>query len=359
METDLQRGGGYTYQWECAILLALNYFFEPVRYSPDLFDLISDFLGEVSEIHLEGKDQAIEVDLEDITLINDNRRILVQVKTKQSEGKRWTPTDPLLLKALGQFYDCSLPTEEKDDVRFVFLTNRPLNPSLIAIKQASQEGALDRCPEAAKLLAYLERERGMSLDVARFQRMLTRMTMVKYLDVDTVKANVQAKLQAAGRRDWQEAHARLFEHFARRSTRVGGGIVTRASIADTLGLDAANIPSASGPSIASQGMTDDRLSKAILRGGMSLIDVMVLVLATFFLFMTIRSVFFEGTVDVIHKLEQIPELQDLVSQMLRSISADKVAEIILFLPALFLGLSVMSIVEGLLKKVLWIASVDL
>lgn len=30
-ETDLQLGGGYTYQWECAILLALNYFFEPVR----------------------------------------------------------------------------------------------------------------------------------------------------------------------------------------------------------------------------------------------------------------------------------------------------------------------------------------
>ncbi len=33
-ETDLQLGGGYTYQWECAILLALNYFFEPVRYNP-------------------------------------------------------------------------------------------------------------------------------------------------------------------------------------------------------------------------------------------------------------------------------------------------------------------------------------
>ena len=32
-ETDLQRGGGYIYQWECAILLALNYFFEPLRYN--------------------------------------------------------------------------------------------------------------------------------------------------------------------------------------------------------------------------------------------------------------------------------------------------------------------------------------
>ena len=35
-ETDLQLGGGYTYQWECAILLALNYLFEPVRCNPTL-----------------------------------------------------------------------------------------------------------------------------------------------------------------------------------------------------------------------------------------------------------------------------------------------------------------------------------
>jgi len=30
IETDLQLGGGYIYQWRCAILLALNYFFAPV-----------------------------------------------------------------------------------------------------------------------------------------------------------------------------------------------------------------------------------------------------------------------------------------------------------------------------------------
>ena len=35
-QTDLQPGGGYTYQWERAILLALDYFFDPVRYSPTL-----------------------------------------------------------------------------------------------------------------------------------------------------------------------------------------------------------------------------------------------------------------------------------------------------------------------------------
>ena len=45
-ETDLQYGGGYVYQWECALLPALNHFFEPARYHPTLFDLIQDFLGE-------------------------------------------------------------------------------------------------------------------------------------------------------------------------------------------------------------------------------------------------------------------------------------------------------------------------
>jgi tetratricopeptide (TPR) repeat protein len=58
---------------------------------------------------------------------------------------------------------------------------------------------------------------------------------VEYLAVDEVKANVQAKLQAHGRRDWEQAHALLFEHFARQSTRVGGGTVTRASVIEVLG----------------------------------------------------------------------------------------------------------------------------
>jgi hypothetical protein len=69
-----------------------------VRYNPILFDFIEDFLGQVAEIRLEGEDRETGVDLEDINLINGDRRILVQVKTKQAEGERWTPTDPLLLK---------------------------------------------------------------------------------------------------------------------------------------------------------------------------------------------------------------------------------------------------------------------
>ena len=65
-ETDLQVGGGYTYQWECAILLAVNYFFDPVRYNPHLFDLVHGFLGQVAEMQLEGDKRGRSVDLEDI-----------------------------------------------------------------------------------------------------------------------------------------------------------------------------------------------------------------------------------------------------------------------------------------------------
>jgi HEAT repeat protein len=238
-ETDLQLGGGYTYQWECAILLALNYFFEPVRYNPTLFDLINDFLGKVAEIHLEGEDRESGVDLEDITLVNGDRRILIQVKTKQAEGERWTPTDPLLLKALYRFYDSRFFAEQPDDTRFVFLTNRPFNPDLVQVKSAISEGAVAQCAGTDKLCQHLDRyarkEKGESVDADRFREMLARMALVEYLAVDEVKANVQAKLQAHGRRDWGQAHALLFEHFARQSTRIGGGAVTRESVIEVLG----------------------------------------------------------------------------------------------------------------------------
>ncbi|MBN1138231.1 MAG: hypothetical protein JXM73_16705 [Anaerolineae bacterium] len=238
-ETDLQLGGGYTYQWECAILLALNYFFEPVRYNPTLDDLVTEFLGEVTEILLEGEDRERGVELEDITLAGGQRRILVQVKTKQAEGERWSLTDPLLLKVLYRFYDSRFLTEHPDDVRFVFLTNRPFNPDLVQIKDAIRAGRLDDCPEADRLYGYLDRyaraEKGTSLDLDRFHRTLARTALVEYLAVDAVKANVQAKLQAYGRADWREAHAVLFERFVRQSTRRGGGGVARASLAEVLG----------------------------------------------------------------------------------------------------------------------------
>ena len=237
-ETDLQLGGGYTYQWECAILLALNYFFEPVRYEPTLFDLVTDFLGEVDEIGLERRDPEHDADLEDITLTGGGRRLLVQVKTKQADWGHWTLTDPLLLKALRRFYDSPLLTQESDDSRFVFLTNRPFNRDLVKVQKAIQAGTVDNCPEASRLLEYLEREKQVPLDVERFRLMLARTTLVQYLAVDTVKANIQAKLQAYGRRDWQQAHALLFEHFSRESTRLGGGTVSHKSIEAVLGPQA-------------------------------------------------------------------------------------------------------------------------
>jgi tetratricopeptide (TPR) repeat protein len=245
-ETDLQLGGGYTYQWECAILLALNYFFDPVRYNPTLFDLVKDFLGQVAEIHLEGEDRESGVDLEDINLVNGDRRILIQVKTKQAEGERWTPTDPLLLKVLYRFYDSSFIAEQPEETRFVFLTNRSFNRTLVRVKSAIGEGTLARCAEADKLCQHLDRyarkEKGESVDANRFREMLARTALVEYLAVDEVKANVQAKLQAHGRRDWEQAHALLFEHFARQSTRVGGGTVTRASVVEVLGPPTTALP---------------------------------------------------------------------------------------------------------------------
>jgi hypothetical protein len=233
-ETDLQLGGGYTYQWDCAILLALNYFFEPVRYNPTLFDLVQGFLGRVEEMYLEGKEQQDGVDLEDIGLVGRGRRVLVQVKTKQAEGERWTLTDDLLLKALHKFYDSPLFTKQPDDTRFVFLTNRPFNPDLVRVKDAIKAGALDRCAEADRLCGYLDRyardNAKSPVDTARLHQVLARTALVEYLAVEEVKANVQAKLQARGCRDWEQVYAVLFEHFARGSTHTGGSTITRASL---------------------------------------------------------------------------------------------------------------------------------
>lgn len=240
-ETDLQRGGGYTYQWECAILLALNYFFKPLRYNSTLFDLVHDFLGQVEEIHLEGEDRESDLDLEDINLVDASgeRRILIQVKTKQAEGERWTPTDALLLKSLYRFYDSRFFAEPSDDTRFVFLTNRAFNPALVRVKAAIRESTVSGSADVDKLYQHLaryaRREKGKAIDAGRFRQMLARTALVEYLAVEEVKANVQAKLDAYGRRDWEQAHATLFEHFARQSTRIGGGTVTRASVIEVLG----------------------------------------------------------------------------------------------------------------------------
>jgi len=58
-QPDLQLGGGYAYQWRCAVLLALNY----------LHELIGEYLGAVDAIHLEGERIGSGIDLEDINLL--------------------------------------------------------------------------------------------------------------------------------------------------------------------------------------------------------------------------------------------------------------------------------------------------
>jgi hypothetical protein len=238
-ETDLQLGGGYIYQWECAVLLALNYFFEPMPYNPTLFDLVEGFLGQVAEIHLEGEGRERGVDLEDIALVNGDRRILVQVKTKQAEGERWTPGDRLLLKALYRFYESCFFAERPADTRFVFLTNRPFNPDLARVKSAIREGTVVQCSEVDKLCQHLARyargEKGVSIDTGRFREMLARTALVEYLPVHTVKANVLNRLKALGWGDCEQARTCLFDHFSHLSTRTGGGTVTRPSLIEVLG----------------------------------------------------------------------------------------------------------------------------
>ena len=201
-ETDTQLGGGYVYQWECAILLALNYFYDPVAYNPVLFDLIQGFLGRVGQIHLEGEDRERGVELEDINLIgaDGQRRVLIQVKTKQAEGRQWTPSDPLLLKSLYRFTTSSWFADDvdRDNTCFVFLTNRSFNRSLVEIQKAIRNGTLADCPEVEGLYGSLtnyagKQQRGAMAD--RLEResldeLLARTRFVEYLGLDQLKADV-------------------------------------------------------------------------------------------------------------------------------------------------------------------------
>jgi tetratricopeptide (TPR) repeat protein len=246
-ETDTQLGGGYVYQWECAILLALNYFFQPAKYNLVLFDLIQSFLGRVGQIHLEGEDRERGVELEDINLIgvDGQRRVLIQVKTKQAEGKQWTPSDDLLLKSLYRFYTSPWFADDvhRDNTRFVFLTNRSFNRSLVAIKHAIRDGRLADCAEVGtlhgSLTRYAEKKEkdkvSGDIDRASFDRLLARTAFVEYLGLEVLKVNVLRCLQAYGRYDWVQAYNALYADFSYRSTRVGGGTVTRQTVEKVLG----------------------------------------------------------------------------------------------------------------------------
>ncbi len=239
--TNFQVGGGYTYQWECSIALALKYFFMTVSSKDELHNLISGFLDQVTEIQLEGEDPDSKIDWEDINLLNDNGRILlIQVKTKQAESEHWTLKDPLLVKALYKFYKSNFLKEQPDDTRFVFLTNRPFNEGLVDLKKKIGTGQVRESNEAKVLLGhvnkYAEEKNGKGIDEDQFYQMLSQTLLENYYSENHLLEFIQTKLQALGRRDWDIAHAVLFEHFSHQSTQMGGSKITPQALREVLGI---------------------------------------------------------------------------------------------------------------------------
>jgi formylglycine-generating enzyme required for sulfatase activity len=236
---NLQLGGGYIYQWECAMLLALNYLYDPFKYSSDLYGLVVDFLGSVEQIILEGESQSSGKYLEDINLIQGPRRILIQVKSKQNEREQWIPSDEPLLKALYRFYK-NYSSSKDPNTRYAFLSNCGFNPALWRVADAARSGALRACPEANRLHGQLERfaqnDKGSSVDLDLFLKMLGQAVLIEYLKIDAVEANIRAKLEAHGRKDWEVAYALLFQRFSYLSTQSNGGIVTAESVQELLWL---------------------------------------------------------------------------------------------------------------------------
>ncbi|RLI53374.1 MAG: hypothetical protein DRO93_13725, partial [Candidatus Thorarchaeota archaeon] len=226
---DLQLGGGYVYQWECAILLALNYLMDaPSKYNAELHQLINDFLGQVEAIHLEGKTQQQDaVELEDINLLADNRAVCIQVKAKE-ESNLWTPSAPSLLKALYRFYRNPVLDQDKPLARFVFLSNRGFNSDLVKLEKAIDASTVTQSKQADALFGQLQKyvdrnhTEAPPLERLRFNRLLSCLTLVEFLPLDMVKATIENKLQALGVRDWKQAYASLYTEFSKGSTRKGG-----------------------------------------------------------------------------------------------------------------------------------------
>jgi len=251
-KTDLQHGGGYTYQWQCAILLALDYFFEPVSYDDTLHGLVTSF-GQLETMLLEeGDPLGSEGGLEDINLLvgkpgaATEKRILIQAKTRESG--QWVPGDEALRKALYRFYQNTSLNQDDSKVHFVFLSNRQFGEKLDILAKAIEQGKVAECPTTGLLYEDVCRYAGQKegekdqdgnawkdLDKGRFVRMLSRTALVDFLDLDQVTANVHAKLQAYGRLDWEVAYDRLFSRFAKLSTQKGGGRVTPALMTEILG----------------------------------------------------------------------------------------------------------------------------
>lgn len=241
-KTDLQLGGGYTYQWECAILLALDYLLgAPLNYSSELHQLISEFLGQVEAVHLEGKTRDQEdTDLEDINLISADKRIQIQVKAKEAEGKWWVPSDLLLKKALYRFYHNAALDQDELSVRFVFLTNQTFNPALVQIKSMISENAIVESKQVAHLFNQVRKYAAKihpetePMDKVRFNRLLNHLLLVNFMSIDAVTANIQGKLKSLGIEAWQQAYEHLYTKFSKGSVRTGGRRINSSDLVDSL-----------------------------------------------------------------------------------------------------------------------------
>jgi hypothetical protein len=269
-ETNLQLGGGYKYQWEIAVHLALDYFSEkPLAFNQPLNNLINSSLGNVVAIQLEGvekndilgleqQDLGKDRELEDINLFSGEKRILIQVKAKEAEGKQWTLSDDLLLKALSRFYKHHLSDAQPENTRYVFLTNQSFNTDLKQLINLIETDTITQYYEsnltaAGKLFnyvtKYLEKKGGKTqVTFDLFRKTLLQTSFVDFLPIDSVEASIKAKLQALGRSDWEQTYPILFTEFVKKSTHKGGEIVDRDSLNKILNLSY-SVPIADSPPI--------------------------------------------------------------------------------------------------------------
>ena len=235
---DLQHGGGYVYQWECAALLALNYLMDGLQEcNPELHRLIDNFLGRVEAIHLEGKGKQDKPELEDINLRANDSIICIQVKAKEAEGKWWTLGDPFLRKALYLFYRNTALDKDEPPARFVFLSNRGFNPDLAELKKAIDAGTVTHSKQAETLFGHLQKYAAKEypadappLERPRFDRLLSYLALIEFFAVDEVKPIIELKLQAEGVKACEQAYQSLFAEFTKQSVRNGGSTVTLSNL---------------------------------------------------------------------------------------------------------------------------------
>ena len=205
-KVNLQLGGGYVYQWECASWLALNYLVGPASgHQRTLQTLIENFLGQVEYIHLEGNQRGKnvkpeDVELEDVNMISGDKTICIQVKAKESENRSWAISNTELRKTLYRFYRSDHFQEEKSKNRFVLLSTQDFSSTIKNIEASSRSGTLEQCEKAQALFDQLVRyvnkyhDDENSPDWVRFKHLLTRLSFVRFFPLDEVEHSIKLML---------------------------------------------------------------------------------------------------------------------------------------------------------------------